>query len=79
MTDDVAKIARGLTKAQRRFVLTDSSRFAFDHRGKWHCFSITTARILFEQGLIKRCETLAYPTDLGLAVRAYLIAQQGEG
>lgn len=72
-----AAIARGLSKAQRKAALTDDALFAFDHKGKWQALSSPTAKILYRLGLIEKCDTLARPTPLGLAVRAILNAAGG--
>ena len=73
MTDDIAKIAAGLTKAQRDAVLVaspSSSQLYTDCQGH-------VRRALFCKGVFEAditAERVAYTlTSLGLAVRAYLL------
>ncbi len=73
--DEIAVIARRLSKAQKAMVLTDSSGFAFGHQGKWHGPSVT-AKKLYAQGLILHDRSLCHPTPLGITVRAYLEKNQ---
>ena len=70
--EEIAAVVKGLTKAQRKTVLTDSRPFVPCHRGKWYAPTIVTARKLFALGLIERPITLAFPTPLGTAVRHHM-------
>lgn len=69
---EIARVAAGLTKAQRRMVLTDDRGFAEHAKGKWHALHSNTSKRLFALGLIESPNTLAAPTANGLAVRAVL-------
>lgn len=77
MTPTIEELARGLTEAQKRAVMTNDSGFADRWKGHWHCLSIVTARKLFASGLIDRRDNLARPTPLGLTLRAYLEKTHG--
>ena len=66
------QIAAGLSKAQKKVVLTKDDEFVIGHKGKWAFMTRTTARILYELGLIEHPWTLVRPTELGLAVRKIL-------
>ena len=70
---ELAGIARKLTPAQRKMVLTDGKGFVSHHVGKWFCGTITTAQKLHAAGLIQVPDNLAFPTPLGLALRAHLL------
>ncbi len=68
---EIARIAAGLTKAQRGY-LTDKAANVYNE--VWHCYPpANTHAVLMRLRLVERDGRL---TSLGLAVRAYLLAQQ---
>jgi hypothetical protein len=73
-----ADIARRLTAAQRKVVLTNDRGFADHAKGKWHSMSKPTAEILFGLGLLEEPVHLSRPTELGLRVRAIMLGEGGK-
>lgn len=69
---EAREIAKVLTEAQRRAVLTDDTYFADHWKGHWLSASWKTAAVLLRHGLVEAKETLARPTPLGLEVRTIL-------
>lgn len=80
-TERLEELARQLSPAQRRAVLTDDRGFALGHKGKWAFMTNPTAKKLHELGLIEAPRSLCFPTELGLKVRDHLraLATQGTG
>lgn len=69
---EARKIAKVLTEAQRRAVLTDDTHFSDHWKGHWLSANWKTAAALLRHGLVEAKETLARPTPLGLEVRTLL-------
>lgn len=70
---DPAVVAKSLSEAQRKAVLSDDTHYADQWKGHISCWGNSrTAATLFNAGLIATNETLAVLTPLGLAVRAIL-------
>lgn len=71
MTNDIAKIAKGLSKAQREAVLNMKRMFSNQH----FCGSPSALHALKRKG-ISEGRFADIPTKLGLAIRAYLQENQ---
>lgn len=71
---DVAEIARGLTKAQREaFARSADADMHPSNAGRISTYGdVAVGGELFELGLTRKSGTFSYATPLGLAVRAHL-------
>ena len=72
MTDEISRIAAGLTKAHINALCPDERGWTECNKGKALSKTIGTARGLYQRGLIKFEKHLSPLTETGLEVRAHL-------